>query len=230
MGHEDGISELHYEIIREIVHTGACPSNAVLARRLNSPISEVERNLRVLADCHGIVLHPYALRPWVVHPFSLTPTLHWVEGNQRSWWAPCIWCALGVATIVSGRVNIHTRVGAEQEEVTISVQDGQPISAQELVVHFAIPPAQAWRNMHEHCSMVLPFRLPSDIPAWCARHGLPNGQAVPLLQVSKLAQRWYGLYLSRDWHKWSISEARQIFKEVGLTSNFWALEEQDGRF
>ena len=29
---------------------------------------------------NGLVLHPHAARPWVIHPFLLTPTLNWIEG------------------------------------------------------------------------------------------------------------------------------------------------------
>lgn len=59
---------------------------------------------------------PITRRPWVIHPFSLSPTATWVQADQRGWWAPCIWCALGVAALVGQDVVVHCRIGAETED------------------------------------------------------------------------------------------------------------------
>jgi hypothetical protein len=224
------MTRLHYEMIRGLIETGACPTNETLAEKLAISPAQIEAGLKDLAACHGIVLHPYATKPWVVHPFSLTPTLHWVEGDRAAWWAPCIWCALGVAAIVGGKVTIHTRIRAEREALAFTAQDGVPVEEQDLVVHFAIPPEKAWRNVHEHCSMVLAFRSTENVKSWCDRHGLPHGQLVPLSKVSDLARKWYGHYASPQWHKWAVPETRQIFQSVGLTSEFWSLGDRKGRF
>lgn len=227
---ESIITQLHYELIRGLVDSGACPTNEMLAETLAISSAEVESGLRELAECHGLVLHPYATQPWVVHPFSLTPTLHWVEGERTAWWAPCLWCALGVASIVGGEVTIHTRIGAERKPLPISLRDRAPVGAQDVVVHFAIPPQNAWRNVHEHCAMVLAFRSSNDVKPWCDRHRLPYGQTVPLSQAAELATKWYGHYSCREWHKWTVPEARQIFHSVGLTSEFWSLRDREGSF
>jgi hypothetical protein len=97
-------------------------------------------------------------------------------------------------------------------------------------VHFAIPPARAWQNVHQHCSMVLPFRSREEIVAWCDRHQLPRGEDVPLHQVAQLAQVWYRTYADTSWHKWTIAEAQEIFQRSGLTSPFWDLSGREGRF
>jgi hypothetical protein len=64
------------------------------------------------------------------------------------------------------------------------VINGQPTGLDDVYVHFGIPPARAWDNVHQRCSMVLPFRSPDDINAWCDRHRLPRGEAVPIQQGS----------------------------------------------
>jgi hypothetical protein len=97
-------------------------------------------------------------------------------------------------------------------------------------VHFAVAPSQAWRNVHEHCSLVLPFHSTNDIRTWCLRHGLQFGEPVPLQQVAALAKAWYSTHADSDWHKWSIEEAQEIFRQVGLQSSFWALSQVSGRF
>jgi hypothetical protein len=230
MDSQPAITRLHYELIHGLIQTGVCPTNADLSRQLGLPLSEIEDQLRALAAIHGVVLHPHTPAPWILHPFSLTPTINWIESENHSWWAPCIWCALGVATLVGGDVQIHSRYGAEGESVTIPVTHGRPAGFETAVVHFAIPPARAWNNVLEHCAMVLPFRNTDEIAPWCSRHGLPRGEAVPLHQVARLATLWYGSHAQPDWHKWSVAEAQAIFHRAGLQSDFWNLEPREGKF
>jgi len=227
---EQAVSSIHHELIRTLIDRGSCPNRSELARRLDMPVAEVEQLLSMLAEIHGVVLHPHICEPWLVHPFSTTPTAHWVEGPGGSWWAPCIWCAFGVATLVAGETRIHTRVGAEAEPLIILAVNGQPIGCEDMWVHFAIPPARAWQNVHQHCSMVLPFRSREDIHTWCDRHRLPHGEEVPLCQVAQFAQAWYGTHADENWHKWTIAEAQEIFRRSGFVSPFWDLGERKGQY
>ncbi|MBV8895419.1 MAG: hypothetical protein JO051_02830 [Acidobacteriaceae bacterium] len=229
MADQDSLALLHYQLIQGVMQHGKCPSNLELAQSLKTSEAEIESLLSDLAAIHGVVLHPHVREPWIIHPFSLTPTLNWIEGETGSWWAPCVWCALGITTLVGGATRIHTRYGAEAEPRVIEVLDGRPL-ASDVVVHFAIPPARAWDNVHQHCSLVLPFRSPSAVQDWCTRYGVPMGEVVPLVTVSKLAQAWYGSHADRHWRKWSVEEAQDIFSRVGLNSEFWQLARGEGAF
>ena len=224
------IGRLHYEIVHGLLTEGACPSNADLALRLGMGAPELEALMKEAAGGHALVLHPHAVEPWVVHPFSLTPTLNFVQGEKFGWWAPCIWCAFGIANLAGGKVTLHTRFGAEAEVLVISVEDGEPKDHHDLVVHFAIPPARAWDNVHQHCALVLPFHNAAGIIEWCERHRQPRGQAVPLTQVAQLARVWYGQHAAPDWKKWSIAQAQEMFAGAGLMSGFWALGKNTGRY
>lgn len=227
---QQALTRLHYELISGLIQDGTCPTNTELALRFGVTPAEVDDLLRALADQHGVVVHPHRPAPWILHPFSLTPTINWIEGRSRSWWAPCIWCAFGVATLLGGEVRIHSRYGAECDPIIVPVRNGLPLGFESVMVHFAIRPARAWDNVHEHCSMVLPFRNADEIGRWSSRHSLPRGEAVPLHQVAALARVWYGSHANPDWHKWSVAEAQEIFRNAGLTSAFWSLENKDGRF
>src|SRR6202034_585326 len=99
---------------------------------------KVDELLELLSEMQGIVLHPYARKPWVVHLFPPTATLNWVEGDRLSRWAPCIWCAFGIAHLADGNVVIHSRLGAAGVTIRIQVRDGSPDEPQPPVVHFAI--------------------------------------------------------------------------------------------
>ena len=211
-------SQVHHAVIDGIAARGHAPTVDEIAAVVGAPSSSVEQALRRLAMGHGLVLHPNSLELWVAHPFSLSPTANWVAaGSDRGWWAPCLWCAFGIVEIAGGD-TIHTRIAGEAEAISIAVRDPG-----DLLVHWAVSPRDAWQNVHHHCATLLPFRSAEDIDAWSARHRLPRGEAVPIATARDLAARWYGKHRQRDWRKWSVEEAGQIFASCGLTSAFWAL-------
>jgi hypothetical protein len=220
---------VHHEIVSSLIETGAAANAEELARRLSVPLIDVEAAYRWLHDNHGLVLHPDCCEPWIVHPFALSPSHVWVESGDRGWWAPCTWCALGIVHLVGGTACIHARIGGEREPIAINMNDGRT-TADDLLVHFALPVRAAWDNVHHYCAMVLPFRSRTDITRWSRRHRLPLGEAVPVAQASDLARHWYGQHHARNWTKWTPLQAAAIFQRVGLTGPFWAIEDRPGAF
>jgi hypothetical protein len=154
-----------------------------------------------------------------------------VAGSRHGWWAPCIWCGLGIAALVREDVVIHSRLGGEVEGIDLHVRQGAVVQ-DDMVVHFAVPPRNAWDNVHYYCSTVLAFESESQVEAWSIRHGIPKGAVVPISQVMSLATAWYGGHAAPDWKKWSIDQARAIFARAGLTGPFWDLpaNKQSGTF
>ncbi len=217
------VAEVHATIVQQFLATSRCPDRELLSSLLKLPREVITERLLLLAEIHGVVLHPNVPEPWIVHPFCSTPTLNWVASRDQSWWAPCIWCALGIAALARDHVRIHSRMAAEETPIIIDVENGRVQSNLDVVIHFAIPPRKAWDNPHQHCALVLPFRKASEIEGWCQRHGLPHGEAVPLRQVADLATKWYGRYAERSWRKWTVEQAQTIFTDCGLTSPFWKL-------
>ena len=220
---------VHHALVRGLIDTGRAPSTAQLARELERAPHDLEASLHRLEQSHSLVLHPDRSEPWLVHPFSTSPTHTWVARGERSWWAPCLWCALGIANLVGGSALIHTRIGGEAEPVSIPVEGGVP-AATDLWAHFPDPPRLAWSNVHHFCARLLPFRSPADVTAWGERHGLPIGQVLPLAQLADLARRWYGRHAEPDWQKLSVGEAAGVFRAAGLTGEFWRLEGREGAF
>ena len=140
-----------------------------------------------------------------------------------------MWCALGVATLVSGEAIIHAREGGETDSIQIPVDRGVP-TLTDVLIHFALPPRKAWDNVHHYCAMLLPFRNEKEIDTWSQRYGLPRGHAIPIDQVAALARAWYGRHADSDFKKWTPAEAQKIFTEVGLTGEFWQLDSEADRF
>jgi hypothetical protein len=120
-------------------------------------------------------------------------------------------------------VRIHTRLGGEAEPVVISARDGHPTTTDQYCIHFAIPPCEAWNNVHAHCALLLPFRSQQDVRDWTVRHRLPLGEVVSLEQTAALARGWYGRHADPDWRKWNIAEAQEIFHGAGFRSEFFRL-------
>ena len=128
-----------------------------------------------------------------------------------------------------GSCDVTTTLGAEGEQVTLTVADGR-LSRTDLVVHFPIPMTRAWDNVVYTCSTMLLFKEAAHVADWCARHQIPQGDIQPVTKVLELAQRWYGGYLDPAWKKKTVAEARVIFTGLGLTHPVWELPEQTGRF
>ncbi len=105
-------SRLHHAIMESFVERGVAPTTADLAEALSVSEPEVEAALRALDDAHGVVLHPGSTDIWVAHPFSAAPSAFVVRSTDTTWWAPCAWCALGVAAVVEGDVEIVRAMGA----------------------------------------------------------------------------------------------------------------------
>ncbi len=227
--HQPVDSSVHRALLVGLVERGRCPTLDELAAQLGVSTHETGASLRRLEANHGLVLHPGTLEPWVVHPFSTTPTLFWVENGRRGWWAPCIWCALGIAVLVEGPVRISTRLAGEREPCEITHDQGR-ISPSGLLAHFPIPVARAWDNVHRHCSCTLVFDGRDQVRAWCERHGVPPGEILPVERVAELARVWYGAHLDPRWVKPTASQAAALLASVGLTGEHWRVPQSSERF
>ncbi|MCA9242848.1 MAG: hypothetical protein KDA32_02745 [Phycisphaerales bacterium] len=218
----DGL--MHHTVVRGFIDNGFGPSTAELAGELGISEDSASESLRRLESIHGVVLDPKSGQVWIAHPFSSTPTLFCVVGLAHRWWAPCIWCALGVAALVDeAEVRILTRLGGDGACCEFSTS-AQSLASSGLLAHFPIPPARAWDNVHRHCACTLVFDSEKSITEWCARHRISRGEVLPLAHAAAFARIWYGDHLSREWRKPSLSDAQALFERAGLTSRHWRLE------
>ena len=176
---------MHWEIISSFVEH-SCP-----------PTGLDPAGLDALAAEHGVVLRPGTHEILVAHPFSATPTATRVDDR---WWAPCLWCALGIATLCAPSATIRT--GSLEFRA-----DAPP----DIYVHFPIPPRDAWNDVIGWCASVKPVASPG------------GEDTVPIANVATLARSWYGRHLDRDWRKWTVEEAQEHFTNAGLLGEHWRL-------
>ncbi len=210
-------------LTRRIAELGYAPTNKELAVELNLSSDELEASLVRLHDAHALLLHPHVYRPWVVHPFALSPGSCWVETKMRGYWANCLYCGFGIAAALRCDAVVSTRLGGEVEPVKYIVEAGAPRATQDIF-HLSTPAARWWDNIIFACASFQPFRNESDIDAWCARHAMPKGATMTVSALWLFAQDWYGGYLNEVWRKRTPEEARALFARHGLTTSFWNLD------
>ena len=71
---------------------------------------------------------------------------------------------------------------------------------------------------------MLIFRSEEHIEKWSKDWRLPLGAVLSLEQAWKLADAWYRDRLSPDWRRRTVDEAHELFRSLGLTSEFWRLD------
>lgn len=222
-------SSLHYSIIKGIIDNGYAPNVEDLSKILNADKTEIVKGLEDLHAYHGVVLHPNEPKVWVIHPFSLAPTNFYVKTKNGEWWGNCAWCSLGVAALLNDDVKIITRIGAETEQIEINIIDGE-IQEKDYYIHFPIPMKNAWDNVIYTCSNMLIFQNEAQIDKWSIKHNIPKGDIQPIEKIWNFSKKWYGNHLSPEWTKWTIEEAKEMFREFELNHSIWKLDDSKERF
>lgn len=65
------------------------------------------------------------------------------------------------------------------------------------------------------------FRSEESLNEWLVAQKSPRGAVLSVSQLWELSQRWYQDRMSPQYHGRTIEQAQKIFKELGLTSEFW---------
>jgi hypothetical protein len=65
------------------------------------------------------------------------------------------------------------------------------------------------------------FRSEELVEQWLESKQLKRGTVFSLPAIWELSQRWYHNRMSPDYHGRTADQVQEIFKETGLTSEFW---------
>lgn len=65
------------------------------------------------------------------------------------------------------------------------------------------------------------FRSEDDLNQWLASQEAERGAVFSIPQLWEFSQRWYQDRMSPDYHGRTMEKVQEIFKEAGLTSEFW---------
>jgi hypothetical protein len=67
------------------------------------------------------------------------------------------------------------------------------------------------------------FRSEEALNEWLASHKAARGATFSLAQLWDLSQHWYHNRMSPEYHGRTMEQVQEIFKEAGLTSDFWTI-------
>ncbi len=134
-------------IYKTIALTTKPPTSAEVAQALGASITEVEA---AFARLHGKRLlvpepgDPSCIR--MAPPFSGVATPFLVRVNDQSYYANCVWDALGIIAALRSDGIAKASDAHTGEPMTIEVKNGQPVP-QDCVIHFAVPAAKWWEDI-----------------------------------------------------------------------------------
>lgn len=144
MMHNESVDQrVRLAIYQALIAGRTMPTSADLAGALSMPIEDVEA-----AFSHVTALVPEPTDPGrlrMAKPFSAVPTPFAVTSGDHSWWANCIWDALGVAAIVRADVDIASTCGDCGVPMELRIRDGQVLGSG--VVHFGTPARDWWKDI-----------------------------------------------------------------------------------
>ncbi|HEX8162496.1 MAG TPA: organomercurial lyase [Pyrinomonadaceae bacterium] len=125
---------------------GLPPTISQAAAGLSRGAGEIAASLRRLADAHVLVLQRDSGEILMLPPYSAVPTPFVVESGGRTYFANCVWDALGVPAMLKRDAEIKTSCGCCGDAMGLGVAGGA-LAAARGVVHFALPAARWWDDL-----------------------------------------------------------------------------------
>jgi Alkylmercury lyase len=134
-------SRLRLFVYRQMIRTGKCPAVADMAKSLKVSAKSIRASLARLSETHAFMQQEDG-ELWRVAPFSAIPTAFPVTVGRRSWFANCIWDALGIPALLGKDAHIGASCGCCNLAMPIEVRD-RKLRAGSGIIHIAVP-AREW--------------------------------------------------------------------------------------
>lgn len=144
MGFDTSVKLRIYETIAE---TTRVPDARQVARELDSSVARIESAFARLAESRLLVLEPGpSTRIRMAPPFSGIETAFRVRVGERTYFANCVWDALGVSAALHRDAVVASADGFSGEPMNLEIRGGQPVE-RDCVIHFAVPAARWWDDI-----------------------------------------------------------------------------------
>jgi hypothetical protein len=127
--------------------TGRPPRAAAVAASLGGTRDEALRSFAALRERRLVFLARDSGEIVMAPPFSAVPTPFLVEAGGRSYFAPCLWDAYGVAAALHADARIESSCACCGEPMELRVAGGAPAPGSAGVGHFAVPAAHWWDDL-----------------------------------------------------------------------------------
>ncbi len=133
-------------VYQSIVETAEAPTAQEVADSLGRSVAEVAEAFQSLSERRLLVLEAGTSEIRMAPPFSAVETPFSVEAGGQSYFANCVWDALGVAAALHRDVVVFTACGDCGEPMSLQVENGAPVP-QTCTIHFAVPAAHWWDDI-----------------------------------------------------------------------------------
>lgn len=134
------------EIYRQLVESGAMPSAAEVAAGLGLATEAAIESFARLGAGRAIVLEPGdPSRVRMAIPFSGVPTPFVVTSGGRTFWANCMWDALGIPACMGMDAVIECTCGDCGQPLNVQVRSGRVEGAG--IIHFGTPARHWWDSI-----------------------------------------------------------------------------------
>ena len=139
--------------ILELFLEGRTPDVENVAAYLQADVDEIGAAFDRLASGKALVLAPHTRDIVMAAPFAGSPTDHRVRIGARSYYANCIWDALGIPAMLAsaGRptdAEIETTCADCSARLVLRVSKGtltaDPV---DVLAHFAVPARKWWEDI-----------------------------------------------------------------------------------
>jgi hypothetical protein len=147
MGAMDTTNAVRVELYRWFIDETQAPSAEELSSALALSNHDIRTSLRELAASDVIAFQPGTENLWLVHPFCATDAPFTVTSGDNRWDAICIWDALGILALVEADGTVGTTCPDCEDQLDISVTDGEVIAPPGVLVHFGVPAARWYEDI-----------------------------------------------------------------------------------
>ena len=134
-------ARLRLFVYRRILRHEKSPTVREMAKALAVSTSQIRASLKRLGESHAFMTQDNG-ELWRAAPFSCIPTSFPVKIGRRSWFANCIWDALGIPAMLGQGALIEASCGCCNSAMPIEVRAGKLCSSQG-VIHVAVA-ARDW--------------------------------------------------------------------------------------
>jgi hypothetical protein len=140
------LQQVRLYIFRQSAETGQVPQPPAIATALSRNLHEIRAAVKQLAANKVLILAPNDGNIWAANPFCAVPSGIRVRAGGKTYWAICIWDALGVAAALHKDAVIEAHCGDCGQAMQLEVVN-EALTHAEGLVHFAVPAHHWWDNI-----------------------------------------------------------------------------------
>jgi hypothetical protein len=132
-------------VYRYLLRRGRCPFVSEIAKGVATTIPKVRASLARLSESHAFMLQEDG-ELWRAAPFSAIPTAFPVTVGRRTWFANCIWDALGIPAMLAKDARIGAACGCCNLAMPVTVRAGKLLTT-DGIIHIAVPAREWYRDV-----------------------------------------------------------------------------------